>query len=183
MPQAQSPQLVSPGLIRFSGMYGHAMRDGVVMADVVECTGTIDINRIEVPLVGFTRNGHKPGRETRDGTIRFDKIDSRWENEILTYLAGRATGAAKLKPFQMVLEVNDPDALGKETWQLNGCILWRFSVGFSITEDIQQRELPFTWESEQLLFGYHAEPDSSGQPSAVWYPGAAPPAASSAPSA
>ena len=173
MPAAESPELTNPGLLRFSGMYGSAWRNGSICADVHEVTGATEINRIDVPLVGYTRNGYKPGREAREGTLRIQKMDSKWELEVYRYLASRSSGG-HMKPFQLVLQYDDPDALGKEQWQLNGVLLWRLPFGFSITDDLVDREIPFTWEAEQPLYAFEAQPASSGMPKPVWNQGNAP---------
>jgi hypothetical protein len=47
------------------------------------------------------------------------------------------------------LEFDDPDALGYEAWQLDGVVIWRLPLGFSITDDLVNREFPITWESER----------------------------------
>lgn len=143
-------------LRRMGGMYGEAYRDGRLLSEAVEVTGATEINRIEVPLVGTTKVGYKPGRETREGTIRIQKIDTSWELELQLFLstglaerrAARGTPAATLRPFSIVVKIDDPDAYGVESWQLDGCLLWRRQFGFSITDDILEREYPLTWENE-----------------------------------
>ncbi len=153
--------MANDGLYRVGGMYGAAYRDGKLLADVVEVTAAVEVNRIEVPLVGSTKQGYKPGRESREGTIRIQKCDDAWELEVYKYLSqglaerranrGKAAG---LRPFSLVLEFDDPDALGYSSWQLDGCLLWRMQLGFSITDDIIDREFPMTWESETPLSAY-----------------------------
>jgi hypothetical protein len=156
------PVSVNEGLYRVGGMYGQALRGGTVLAEAVEVTVAVEINRIEVPLVGSTKQGYKPGRETREGTINIQKIDSRWELEVYQFLSqslatrrlARGTTAGALRPFTMLLQYDDPDALGFESWQLDGCLLWRMQLGFSITDDIVNREFPLTWESEKPLVAF-----------------------------
>lgn len=156
------PINVNDGLWRIGGMHGSAYRDGHLLAEVVEVTATVEINRIEVPLVGTTKQGYKPGRESREGTINIQHVDLSWEREIRQFLtqtleerrAARGTPLAGLRPFQLQIVLDDPDALGREIWQLEGCLLWRLPLGFSITDDIINRELPFTWENERLLEGF-----------------------------
>lgn len=153
------PESTNQGLWRIGGMYGSAWRNGVQLAEAVEVNVNVEINRIEVPLVGSTKQGYKPGRESRDGTVSVQKIDTSWELEIYQFLTqglearrqARGTGQQSLRPFQLQLELDDPDALGYELWQLDGCLLWRLPLGFSITDDILNREYPLTWESERPL--------------------------------
>jgi hypothetical protein len=153
---------VNEGLYRIGGMHGAALRDGKVLSEMVEVTAAVEINRIEVPLVGSTRQGYKPGRETREGSMTMQHIDMRWELEIYSFLsqslaqrrAARGTGAAALRPFSLQLEFDDPDALGYEAWQLDGCVIWRLPLGFSITDDLVNREFPITWENEHPVSSF-----------------------------
>lgn len=147
------------GLYRIAGMHGSAWRDGRQLSDAIEITAAVEINRIEVPLVGATKQGYKPGRESREGNIRIQKVDTTWEMEVYRFLsqdlatrrANRGTANQALRPFTLQLEWDDPDALGYELWQLEGCLIWRMPLGFSITDDIVDREYPLTWENERPL--------------------------------
>jgi hypothetical protein len=157
------PVTANEGLYRVGGMYGAAYRNGALLAEAVECTVAVEVNRIEVPLVGSTKMGYKPGRESREGTINVQKIDTAWELEVFGFLsqsltqrrALRGTAGGALRPFSLMLEFDDPEALGYEAWQLDGCLLWRMQLGFSITDDIVNREFPLTWESERPLSAFH----------------------------
>lgn len=171
---------LNEGLYRIGGMYGNVMRDGKVLAEVTEITATVEINRIEIPLVGSTRQGYKPGRESREGTFRVQKIDTYWELEVYKFFsqsladrrAKRGTAEGAQRPFQLQINLDDPDSLGLESWQLNGCLLWRMPIGFSITDDLIDREFPFTWETETPLSAYHMDRqgknDATGFPAVVY---------------
>jgi hypothetical protein len=165
------PEGATPGLYRMGGMHGSAWRDGAQLAEVVEVTANIEVNRIEVPLVGQTRQGYKPGRESREGSMRVQKYDTYWELEMNKFLSqslaerrrNRGTPGAGLRPFQIQLEIDDPDAFEKEKWQLDGVIIWRMSLGFSITDDIIDREYPITWEQETPLSTFIVTDASKGE--------------------
>lgn len=155
------PTNTNPGLYRVANMHGSALRDGKILAEAVEVAATVAIGRIDVVLAGTTRTGYKPGRSTREGTLTVQHIDTKWEMEVYNAFlsrtdeerrALRGTGVGTLKPFQLQLEFNDPDALGYETWQLDGCLLWALPLGFSAADDsVVNREFPLTWESERPL--------------------------------
>lgn len=150
---------------RFGGMYGRALRGGYLLAEVSDVSAMIDVNRIEVPLVGQTKMGYKPGREVRDGTITIQKIDTRWELELKQFLTDRqrylegieGAVAPKLRQFDLKLEYADPGALGRESWQLHGCQVWQLPLGFSITDDFVTRSLPFSWESEEVVSAFYVD--------------------------
>lgn len=173
------PLSVNEGLWRIGGQYGEVVGGNPprVMAEVVEITATIEINRIEMPLVGTTRTGYKPGRETREGTFRVQKIDSFWELFVHRQLsqslgqrrANRNSGVPLMRAFNLVVRLDDPDALGYEAWQLEGCILWRLPLGFNIGDDLVDREFPFTWEKESPIASFvrtGADADQNGLPDA-----------------
>lgn len=147
------------GLYRFSGMYGYVIMDGYVRAEITNVTATITIAKIEMPLVGTTRMGVKPGRETREGTFSVQKIDSHWEKYIHNYMsqslaarrALRGTVAGTMRSFSMQVWLDDPDALGFEVWQLNSCLIWDLPLGFNITDDVIDKSFSFGWETEKPL--------------------------------
>ena len=149
---------IQDALYRYGGMYGSVYRNGQLLADVVEVTGNIEVNRIEVPLVGTTKQGYKAGRESREGTIRIQKIDAYWEKELHEWIRSRneqdsATrrAASNDHTFDISLMIDDPEAYDYEKWDLYGCQIWRIPLGFSITDDIIDREFPLTWESESCI--------------------------------
>jgi hypothetical protein len=164
MAEVQTSPSFNDALMRMGGMYGSAWRDGLMLGEIVEVSATSEINKVEVPLVGTTQTGYKPGRTTREGTITCQKIDAKWEMEVWRFMsatlaerrAARDSGERLLKPFSLLLEYDDPDALGIEKWQLNGCLIWRLPLGFSISVDIVQREFPLTWESETPIDAFEA---------------------------
>jgi len=153
------PDSSSEGLYRFSGMYGYVMMDGHVRAEITNVTATITIAKIEVPLVGATRMGIKPGRETREGTFNVQKVDSHWEKFVYSYLsqslkdrrAARGTVAGMMRQFDIQVYLDDPDALGVEAWQFSGCMIWDLPLGFNITDDIIDKSFTFGWETEKPL--------------------------------
>lgn len=158
-----NPMAGNEGLFRITGMWGEA-RDasGRLLAEVTEVTATAEINRIEVPLVGTMRQGYKPGRITREGTFRVQKIDSKWELAVYEFIsttlserrAARGTSESYLKPFSLIIGYDDPEALGVEKWRLDGCLLWRLPLGFNIGDDIRDLEFPFSYEQETPLSAF-----------------------------
>lgn len=160
---------ITDALRRYGGMYGSAWRDNVLLAEAVEVSGAVEVNRIEVPLVGQTKTGYKPGREAREGTLNIQKIDTSWELEIYKFLSQslaqrrrlRGTPQATLRTFDIKLVHDDPEAYGKEVWQLENCQIWRMPLGFSITDDIINREFPLTWENERPLSAISVDSDGN----------------------
>lgn len=140
-------------LRRWGGMYGAAYRDGYLLQEAIEVSGNVAIARVEVPLVGTTRMGYKTGRETREGTMRIQAIDSTWALQVYQFtgqsLTQRLANRGQTLPsFDLLIAINDPTAYDYEAWQLQGCQVWQMPIGFAITDDVVQREIPFTWEGE-----------------------------------
>lgn len=155
-----SPLVNNEGLFRMSGMWGEARDNtGNLLAEVTECSATAQVQQIDVPIVGTDRTARKPGRVTRDGTFQIQKIDAKWELQVHAFVSAtlaerkalRGTGDSILKPFTLIVGYDDPEALGEEKWQLNGCLLWNLPLGFSIGDDIRTIDFPFTYENEQPL--------------------------------
>lgn len=144
---------------RFGGMYGSAYKDGVELVDAVEVSGSTEIQRIDIPLVGRTRMGRKAGRESSEGTLRVQKIDTSWELFVHSFLsqslqqrrAARGTPNATLRSFDLKVQYDDPETGGKEVWQLEGCQIWRMTLGFNITDEAVEREYPLTWEEARPI--------------------------------
>lgn len=144
---------------RFGGMYGSAFYEGEELLDAVEVSGATDIQRIDMPMVGRTRVGYKPGRESSEGTLRIQKFDAKWEMFVYQFLsyslaerrANRGRPEATVRTFDLKLQYDDPEARGKEVWQLEGCQIWRLSLGFSIADEAVEREYPLTWEEARPI--------------------------------
>lgn len=151
--------------IRFSGMYGSAFRDGVKLGEVTQVTAEVQVNRITVPLVGQTREGHKAGREQRDGNLTIQKISADWELDFYEFIKNRndptvPAAQRRLKQFTLKIQYDDPDSLGGvEAWQLYGCSIWSLPLGFNIQDDSVERSFPFTWESEEPMQAFRLNKD------------------------
>lgn len=142
---------------RIDGMYGEARRGGAFLADVVAVSGTVTIDRREILMPGSVSTHNKRGRVSREGTIRYQMIDSRWLREFMSYASltldqRRALrdsgGADPAAPFDLELRVDDPEAFGAEAITLRGVVMWSHDVGFDISA-LLEREIPITWTSEQ----------------------------------
>lgn len=173
-----SPLANNPGMFRVSGLWGEA-RDagGRLLAEVTECSAAAEIQRIEVPIVGTNTQGYKLGRVSREGTFRVQKIDTKWELQVYNLVnakiedrrAMRGTSDSVVKPFTLYVGYDDPEALGVEKWQLDGCLLWRLPLGFSIGDDIRDLEFPFTYEAERPM-AYYTRDDNGAINTATGLP-------------
>lgn len=173
--------MANAGEYRFAGRWGSAWdASGNLIAEMVEVASPTELGRINVPLVGTGRTGHKQGEETREGTLRVQKIDSTWELRVYRLLsqtlperrAARDGRAPRFNPeFTIVLKWDDPEALGIERWQLDGCRIWRLPLGFNIADELVEREYPLTWEAERPLTAFRLRA-GAGAPAAEYLIGA-----------
>jgi hypothetical protein len=169
---------VSEALQRMGGMYGSAWRDGLLLSEVIQVVGTVELAQIDVALVGQTKLGHKTGREQRSGTLDMQKIDSYWEMQVYNFMsqslaqrrANRDAGHPGFPSFQLLIENDDPDALGIEKWQLDGCQIYRINLGFNIADDLTTFQVPFTWETETPIYAFTRGYGPGGVAIPVWYP-------------
>lgn len=143
-------------LRRYGGMWGSAWRDGRMLTDVVQVTGTTTRGRMEIPLVGQQRIGYKPGRLSSEGSIAFQKIDTGFELEVYNAITIDVDELRRRRDrgefgtldgvFDIQLKHDDPHAFGKEVWTLRGCQIWQLDVGINIADEFIQREVPLTYD-------------------------------------
>lgn len=159
---------MNAGENRIGGRWGSAWDSaGNLISEMVEVVAAVELGRINVPLVGTMRDGHKIGPESREGTMRVQKVDSDWELKVYDLLSqgtqkrrdARDGKVAKFNPeFSIILKLDDPDALGIEKWQLEGVRIWRLPLGFNINDELVEREYPITWETERPLAAFRRKP-------------------------
>ena len=138
--------------------WGQIWVNGHYQQDLIAFTGTAAIGRTEVAVAGNDKTVYRTTRQTRDGTLSYRKADSRWEYLILNFMgltandkrALRAQGIDPWPRLQLLIVLDDPDSWGAEILQLDGVRLWSIPLGYT-GADIIQRDIPVTWESEQLL--------------------------------
>jgi hypothetical protein len=140
---------------RIDGMYGEVWVDGVWWSDVVDINGTITVERKPINPAGTVQTFNKRGRVSREGTMRFDKTDSRLEKlflesvnrDLATRRANRNT--PWFSRFNTLVKLDDPDAWGAESITLMDCEIWTLPVGFNLAE-LKTIEIQFTWIREDV---------------------------------
>lgn len=143
---------------RMGGAYGLAFIGGVAQTDILEVAANVEMGRADVLLVGQRRTGQKMTRISIDGTLSTQKIDDRWELFVynmtsisdVARIAARDAGNLDLADptFDLKLSIDDPQAYGRSSWQLNRCRIWSYSMGSSQSDDTIEKQYPLTWESE-----------------------------------
>lgn len=156
---------LNEALWRFGGMHGRVLdQTGKLLHEAVQLTADVNIAKITVALAGTDRTGFKPGRQTREGTLTVQKLDTAWEMNIYRWMrltldeqrAQRAAGQGEglMRPFTLLIVNDDPGALDYEEWQIDGCLIWQMSIGMNIGEDLMQKQIPITWQQERPLHAF-----------------------------
>jgi Phage tail tube protein len=155
--------MLNEALWRYGGMHGRVLDlNGNLLHEAIEVQAEVQVDRINVALAGTTRTGYKPGRETREGSITVQKLDTAWEMNLHRWVnlsadqrrELRGTPTALMRPFSLIIEHADPGALGYEQWQLDGCLIWSMNIGMNIGDDVRTNQLPLTWERETPLHAF-----------------------------
>lgn len=150
---------IIPAEKRIDGMYGEIWVGSganlVWWADVVNVSGTVTVERKPINPAGSVQTYNKRGRVTREGTVQFDKVDSRLEKEFLESVNRSLDDRRKFRNtpwfnrFRMIVKLDDPDSWGVEELVLQNCEWWTLPIGFSLGE-MRQTEMQFTWEYEDI---------------------------------
>lgn len=135
------------------GRWGEVLQNGQVLAEVTGIEYTTEIERIEVPQTGSRWNAHTEGVINGSGTLRMNKVYSRFEDAIVNYVsktaaelrAMRDAGVDPRPALQLLVVLDSPHAYGRESETLDGVLFWSYSGGYSLTE-LVGREFPFTFE-------------------------------------
>jgi hypothetical protein len=172
---------LNEALWRFGGMHGRVLDlKGNLLHEAISLSADVNVAKISVALAGTDRTGFKPGRQTREGTLTVQKLDTAWELNIYRWLnmsldeqrALRGSDEALMRPFSLIIEHDDPGALGYEQWQVDGCLIWQMSIAMNIGEELLQKQIPISWERETPLHAFErtGQIASNGLP-AVQYVG------------
>jgi hypothetical protein len=138
--------------------YGEIWHEGYYQGDLIAFSGTLAIERRDVPVAGQDATVYRRGRVTRTGTLSIAKCDSRWE-ALIIYYAGLSVDQRRtlrnqgIDPFpssQLLIKLDDPDGWGPEEILFSGIKFWEIGVGYA-GSTIIQRDIPVTWQSERML--------------------------------
>jgi hypothetical protein len=156
----QENATLNEALWRIGGMHGRVLdANGNLLHEAISLAADVNIGKISVALAGTDRTGFKPGRQTREGTLTVQKLDTAWEMQVYKWMSltldeqreKRGTNEALMRPFSLMIEHDDPGALGLEKWQVDGCLIWQMGIAMNIGEELMQKQIPITWERETPL--------------------------------
>lgn len=129
---------------------------------IVECQrieAVIRINRRDLNRSGTRQMGYKSMTVGGEGTIGTVKTTSKWQ-EIVSEMMRFERAPQKI--FKLTIDLNDPEALAREYYDLLKVRLWEATLGFNVN-DVMEENIPFTFE------GYYPQSHIVGDPAVSNY--------------
>jgi len=149
------------------GRSGRVLRDGEWLANVMDVSATMTIDRMEVRRAGDYWVQYKAGEFTGEGTITIDKVNSDFEVEFINYvngvdINGNPLDTRSLPVFDLMVNLEDRGIpgitfnddgeaeSGHESIILKCVNIWSLPLGYSMT-DLLSRDLDFTFRGLELV--------------------------------
>lgn len=95
-----------------NGSFGKLFINGNVAFDVKEASAVLSINREDVNMSGTNEIDTKISSTKGTGSFTVSKVYTRFLENLAAFQQGLEA------PFELALEVNDPDNGGRESWQI-----------------------------------------------------------------
>jgi hypothetical protein len=130
-----------------NGSFGEIWdQDGDWLANVQECRFTITVDRRDVLRSGTRRMGYKAMGTSGEGTIRGFKVTSEFLARVAVLMQN---DNARQFVGQLLVKMDDPEALGVERVLLKSVKVWEYTGGWQVNELVEE-EVPFTFEDIAL---------------------------------
>lgn len=121
-----------------SGTYGKIFVDGEWQTQVSETTADVEIDMKELLTCGSEWTGHKAGAKKGTGSLKEFKVTSKMiENGF--------------KKFEIISELDDPEAYGYERIRLKNCRVTKISLINFKPGEVIENEYPFVFDGYELL--------------------------------
>lgn len=128
---------LDPGRV-ISGTFGQIFINGVWQSNLNHLEANVEVDKRELNLVGTEWTVFKTGRKKGTGTMSGYKVTS----DMIV---------RGFKKFEIIQKLDDPEAFGFERIRFNGCMPDRIQyANWTAGEEITE-EVPFTFESAELL--------------------------------
>lgn len=126
-----------------NGSFGEVHDEsGNWLSNVQEVTFRISIDRRDVMRSGTRRMGYKAMGTTGEGTIRGFKVTSDMLERVASMMR---SDTARQFVGQLMVKLEDPEALGTERVLLKSVKFWEIGGGWQVNELVEE-EVPFTFE-------------------------------------
>lgn len=121
-----------------SGTFGKIYRDGKWDNNVNECTAEVEVDMKPIVTCGSEWEDNKAGAKKGTGTIKGYKVTSEMIEQ-------------GFKPFELLAELDDPEAYGAERIRLKNCKATKISLVNFKAGDICEIETPFVFSGYDLV--------------------------------
>lgn len=127
-----------------SGTYGKIYRDGKWDNNVSECTADVEQDMKTIITCGSEWEDNKGGAKKGSGTIKGYKVTS----DMIKQGFGK---------FELISELDDPEAYGAERIRLKNCKATKISLVNFKAGDICEIETPFVFSGYELVDAIEAD--------------------------
>lgn len=137
---------------RRQGRGGHTFNEGgQFLGNVTACEWSVEADQVDVLIPGSWQNAQIPGAEARRGTIRYQDVDDFYRMLVYDFFNKRRAGDfAATAPVFNVQTLLIGGALNSK-WGLYGCRLYSYDGGYASADDVMERELAMTFDSDTPL--------------------------------
>ncbi|BBF45076.1 phage-like element PBSX protein xkdM [Lachnospiraceae bacterium KM106-2] len=129
-----------------NGTFGECWIDGEYMAETTALNAKVTLEKSEVHQTGKLTKGYKVTGIDGKGTLKLNKVSSYFINKLSENIkAGRTTTAT------IISKLADPDSLGSERIQLEGCTFDELTLVNWEAKKLGEESIPFTFTSWTTL--------------------------------
>lgn len=149
----------TPGLIpevTINGTYGELRiaDTNEWLVNVQEVDARLRINRTDIHPAGQRGIGYKSMDVQGDGTLRMYKVTSRFLASIAKVMA---QPKLPMDVYNLVVKLDDPEALGVERIALRRVKFWEINFGYQVNT-LMEENIPFTFEVIDILDSITGDP-------------------------
>ena len=137
-----------------NGSFGTLYEGDTFMANAKKIEAKVTIDKEELKLSSTRRTGYKAKGIKGEGTLGLYKVDSKFLQRISSYMSNERSVQFV---GQLLVVLDDPEAMGVEKVLLKNVKFWEVNFGFSL-DSILEEEIPFTFEDIQLSSAIVGDP-------------------------
>lgn len=129
-----------------NGSFGELWIDGEYMAETTALEAKVTFEKSEVNQCGSLSKAYKITGYEGKGTIKLNKVSSYFIDKL-----SKKAKKGKTPSFTIISKLDDPDALGTERIQLNGCIFDDLTLANWEVKKLGEESVSFTFADWDIL--------------------------------
>lgn len=122
----------------FMGSFAKMLMDGEWQTNITSVEATVDMDKIDINVMGDNWTRKKRGQLSGEGTINGIKVTSKMIQQ-------------GFERFELIISLEDPEAWGHERVRLMNCMADSVQLANATAGEIIEEETPFTFEHYELL--------------------------------